>query len=114
MEIVFKSKKVQALCSDSKRAVKQLGPQCAKKLFLRLQQLKAAPNLAVAWQLPQLKDTHELKGERKGQLNVKVHGGVRIALEPANSPVPRKEDGGLDWAKVTAIRILDVRDDHAG
>jgi len=30
----------------------------------------------------------------------------------ANDPVPRREDGGIDLERVTAIRILEVVDYH--
>ena len=36
----------------------------------------------------------------------------RLLFEPAHDPLPRKPDGGLDWAGVTAIRILGVEDYH--
>jgi len=31
-----------------------------------------------------------------------------LFFEPANDPVPRKPDGGLDRTQVTVIRILEV------
>ena len=33
-------------------------------------------------------------------------------FEPASNPLPRKKDGGLDWTKVTAVRILEIEDTH--
>lgn len=39
-------------------------------------------------------------------------GGDRLIFEPADDPVPRKPDGGLDWRLVTAVRILGVEDYH--
>ena len=55
---------------------------------------------------------HELKGNRSGQLAVKLDEGYRMVLEVANDPVPRKPDGGLDWSQVSAIRILKLAEDY--
>jgi proteic killer suppression protein len=35
-----------------------------------------------------------------------------LIFRPAHNPVPKKDDGGIDLAAVTAIEILDVRDYH--
>ena len=55
---------------------------------------------------------HELAGDRRGQLALSVGANYRLLFEPAHEPVPRKADGGLDWPKVTAIRVLGVEDYH--
>lgn len=36
----------------------------------------------------------------------------RLIFIPDHDPVPRLKDGGLDWSKVTAIKILGVEDTH--
>ena len=33
-------------------------------------------------------------------------------FRPAEDPIPRKPDGGLDWAKVKSIIVLEVVDYH--
>lgn len=43
---------------------------------------------------------------------VKLDKGYRMVFEVANEPVPVKPDGGLDWSKVTAIRILELAEDY--
>ena len=55
---------------------------------------------------------HELKGSRKGQLSVDLDGPRRLILEPALNPLPVKDDGGLDWNRVSSVRILGVEDTH--
>lgn len=54
----------------------------------------------------------ELKGNRYGQLSCRLDGGYRLIFEPADEPIPRKADGGLDWKNIKAIRILSVEDYH--
>ena len=55
---------------------------------------------------------HELKGRLKGKFAVDLIYPFRLVFEPANEPVPRKEDGGIDLYQVTAVRILSVEDYH--
>jgi proteic killer suppression protein len=33
-------------------------------------------------------------------------------FEPADEPVPTRDDGGLDWDRVTAVSIREVVDYH--
>jgi proteic killer suppression protein len=55
---------------------------------------------------------HELTGNRAGTLSLDLVHPYRLIFEPADEPVPRKPDGGLDWKRVTRIRILEVADTH--
>jgi len=55
---------------------------------------------------------HELTGDRKGQLSVDLKHPYRLIFEPNNDPRPSKPDGGLDWAMVSAVRILEITDTH--
>lgn len=83
----------------------------AKRLMRRLDELHAADTLADMRLLRQAR-CHALTGERKGQISVDLKHPYRLLLEPANEPFPLLPDGGLDWAKVTAVRILEVMDTH--
>jgi proteic killer suppression protein len=53
-----------------------------------------------------------LTGDRRGQLSLDLVHPYRLIIEPADDPVPCKADGGLDWSRVTAIRVLGVEDTH--
>jgi len=37
---------------------------------------------------------------------------VRLVFEPADDPVPRRPDGGLDWERVTSVMIWEIGDYH--
>ncbi len=73
--------------------------------------LKAARNLS---QVPAEKPErcHELSGKRKGTFAVDLKHPFRLIFEPADEPVPKKDDGGIDLKKVTMITILSVEDYH--
>jgi proteic killer suppression protein len=113
MDILFKSKKDRELCNkDALLRKKYRGnPRRYKLIRTRLDELADAENLEVMRSIPQ-SHCHELKGSRKGQLAVNLDQGHRMTFEPANEPVPRKADGGLDWSRITAIRILQLAEDY--
>ena len=55
---------------------------------------------------------HELKGDRKGQLSYDLDHPYRLIFVPAHEPVPSKQSGGMDWLRVTAVKILGIEDTH--
>ena len=77
----------------------------------RLDELKASTTLEDIRRLPGPR-CHELKGNRTGQLSVDLDYPYRLIFEPANDPLPKKTDGGLDWKLITAIEITGIEDTH--
>lgn len=110
VDILFISKKVEKLCTDSKTMMRKIGPESSKRLRRRLDDLRAAASLEVMRTLPGR--CHELKGDKAGQLSVDLVHPNRLILEPGDNPVPYKPDGGLDWASIHAVRILGIEDTH--
>jgi proteic killer suppression protein len=55
---------------------------------------------------------HELHGDSSGILSLDLDHPYRFLFEPANNPIPTKPDGGLEWNKITTIRILGIEDTH--
>lgn len=113
MDIIFNRAKDGELANNpSKLSKKYRGNDRRIKLIRRrLDELRAADNLGVIAYFP-APHCHELRGNRKGQLAVSLDAGCRMIFEPANNPIPRKEDGGLDWNRVTIIRILELSEDY--
>ncbi len=111
MDIVYKTEKLAKECNEEKLLIRKHGPKQGALLKRRLNQLRASNNLEDLKNLPQMR-CHELKGNLKGQLSVDLDGPYRLIFEAAHNPVPTKPDGGLDWKKVTEIRILGVADTH--
>ena len=110
MEILFASSRLRKRCTGEKEMIKAWGPERARILGRRLDQLRAASDLGVMRTLPGR--THELKGDRKGQLSIDLDGPYRLLFEPAEDAVARVSKEGLDWSAVRAIRILGVEDTH--
>jgi plasmid maintenance system killer protein len=105
MDILFKDKKLQKECNRGNLLQKRFGHTRAKLIALRLSQLQAAEVLEDIRILPQIR-CHELKLNRKGQLAVDLEHPYRLIIEPADAPVPRRPDGGLDWTQVKKLQLL--------
>ena len=110
MDIFFRNGKL-ARVFNSESQLKQKYGKRAKFLKRRLYEMSTARNLEELHSLPQMR-CHELKGNREGTLAADAGHPYRLIFEPANDPIPRKLDGGLDWTNVTAIKIFGVEDYH--
>ena len=110
MEIAYANSRIEKICTDTKRAKKELGQVGVRILTGRLVQIAEASCLEDLRNRPG--NWHELTGSRWGQLAVSLDGRNRLIFEPNNDPRPTKPDGGLDWSAVTEIIIIDITDDH--
>lgn len=113
MDIYFVKKDLSKVCSCDREMKRRWQVSVAKALQRRLAQLKAANTLFDMATLPGA-ECHELKGNRQGQLAVNLPGGFRLVFVPYHDPVPTRRDGGIDWAGVTAICVLEVVNYHDG
>jgi plasmid maintenance system killer protein len=110
LEIEFISAQFEAECTQEKLLLKKFNKAGKKKMQQRLSDLLAAASLEEMRNLPG--HCEELVGDRKGQFSVRLDGVKRLIFKPDLEPVPTKDDGGIDWTKVTAITILEVVDYH--
>ncbi len=111
MIVTFRTKKLAKACNSEAEMLRHFGQQRATKLGNRLLELKAATNLNDISRLPPAR-CHELTGSRKGQLSLDLGHPYRLIIIPANEPVPRKADGGLDWGRVTQVEVIEIADTH--
>jgi proteic killer suppression protein len=111
VELSFASRKLAKELADEKTIVRNYGTDNGRRICQRLAQLMAADNLQTLRLLPQTR-AHELTGDRAGQISVDVKHPYRLLLVPAHDEIPRKHDGGLDWARVTKLKILGIVDTH--
>ena len=111
MLIVYYNKRLEKEFCDIKLLRRRWGKEQAELIALRLDQLRAADNLEVLRALPQLR-AHELKGDRAEQISLDVKQPYRLLIVPDHEETPRKQDGGLDWQKITKVKVLGVEDTH--
>ena len=111
MEIFFKDRKMGEVFNHEKELYKSYGKGMGATIKRRIAVIAAAPALSdVSHRPPERR--HELKGKRKGEFAVDLDRGYRLVFRPEHSPLPRKDDGGLDLTSITAITILGVEDYH--
>jgi proteic killer suppression protein len=110
VDISFETTDLQQTCNDDRIAKRRFGAEAAKKLRRRLDDLAAASILSMMKVLPGR--CHELKGDLAGHLAMDLDGGRRLVFRPADDPIPTKDDGGLDWSRVTAICVTAIADYH--
>ena len=82
----------------------------AKVIRRRLDDLDASLSLQDFRTLPGR--CHELIGDRAGQLSLDLVHPQRLIFTAQNKSEALKDDGGLDWSKVTAVLILGIEDTH--
>ena len=111
MYFTFQNRKLAKEFSDEKTLRRKKGDKQAKLIMQRLAELTAAENLEVLRSLPAPR-CHELKGIRKGQLSVDLNHPYRLIFVPDHEPVPQSDMGGMNWKKITKIKILGVYDTH--
>lgn len=110
MEIIFTSKKLEKIFNTESLLRKEYGKQAAA-IMNRMAVLRAAPSLAdVPTQPPERR--HQLSGDFSGCFALDLKHPYRLILKPAECPIPKKEDGGIDLEAVKMICIMDVVDYH--
>ena len=107
MILSFATADLEELCNHQRLQDKQLGT-AARRLRARLAELAAAARVSDLV----VGKPHPLSCDRAGQLALTIDGARRLVLEPAHDPVPLLAAGGVDWAQVTAVRIVFVGDYH--
>jgi plasmid maintenance system killer protein len=114
MDISFKNKKLAKAFNEGAQLERLHGTLRAKKIRLRMKELRAAKSLKDFWP-PKSGPArcHELpEGKRRGQLSVDLDHPYRLIFIPDHDPVPTLGDGGLDWSQVAAIEIQGVDNTH--
>ena len=110
MEISFATDRLRKDMVDQKSMVRRFGPERSARIQDRLADLEAVEVLSEMRGLPG--NCEELKGDRKGQLSVRLGKYYRLIFEPNDNPPALKEDGGIEWAQVRSIQFLEVVDYH--
>ncbi len=111
MDITFRTSKTARTFNSARLLQRVYGPRMAKVIMIRLATLKAAETLEQVPTTPPDR-RHQLRGDRDEQYAVNLVYPYRLIFEPNHNPIPRKEDGGIDAKKVSAITIIEVIDYH--
>lgn len=111
MDILFGDNKMAKACNSSRERVKTFGPEQAKKLGIRLDQMRASASLQIFKTVhPRC---HQLTGDRGGQWSADLDGPYRLIFEIADEPIPKDSHGSISITEVQKVRIINVADTHA-
>lgn len=111
MYIEFKRKKLKRQCEKFEEGSKAWGKDNAKRVFSRINQIRAMPSLADLMKFKPAR-CHRLKGKRKEQYAVDLIHPFRLIFEPITESKKKSRKGSMDEAKMKSIRILEVVDYH--
>lgn len=113
MDLTFATTKLRKEMNEAKAMSRAYGHRQAQCLQIVLTTLRAATTLATfAPPYSPPHRCHELTGNLKGMLSMDLVHPYRLLFEVANLPLPQRPEGGLDWTKVTAIKVMKVENTH--
>lgn len=110
MDVYFADERLAKLLASQKSLTRRFGPENARLIARRLDNLRFAADLETMRTLPGR--THELTGDRAGTFAIVLKHGYRLIIEPEEDPPPRKPDGGLDWKQIRSVIVVAVEDYH--
>ena len=110
MDVYFANDRLLDLLTSQDKLRRRFGPENARLIARRLDNLRFAADLETMRSLPGR--THELTGDRSGTFAIVLKHGYRLIVEPAEVPPPRKPDGGLDWKRIRSVVVVTVEDYH--
>lgn len=110
MDLGFRTTQLSKLCTDPSTRRRRLGPERAKKVQLRLDQIVAAASLEELCKLPQAR-CHQLSADRDEVFSLDLDGPYRLLIE-IEPPIPRMPDGGIDRSRVENVTIVSIEDTH--
>ncbi|MBI1389142.1 MAG: killer suppression protein HigA [bacterium] len=108
MKITFSSAKLAKIFNSNSKMQREFGADIAKKLCIRMTVLAAASNMM---EIPTHFQCHPLHGAAT-RYAISITGNYRLVFAPNHSPLPQKDDGGIDLALVTKITVIEVVDYH--
>jgi proteic killer suppression protein len=111
MEVVFASAKMQKLCNSATKLRGKYGSRMATLIGQRLFELSAADTLADMCMVHGAR-CHPLRENLKGLWAVDLVQLERLVFRPANDPLPKLPDDGLDAGRVTAIEVVAIGNYH--
>lgn len=112
MDIFFKTRQLEQICTCERSCCKQYPDRIVfKKIYQRLLELKAAPNLRCISHLPPAR-CHQLSQNRQGQFAVNITGKLRLIFIPNHEYISMDEAGVINLDTITNIIIIEICNYH--
>ena len=97
--------------NSEKELLRTYGSDNGHRIAVRLQNIRDATTLDELSKIPQTR-VHPLVGDRHEQISVDARHPYRLILVSNHEETPRKPDGGLDWARITKVQLIEITDTH--
>lgn len=110
MHVEFVHARLKKTCEDKTGRQRAFQKAAADKLAQRLDDLRAAANMEQMRHLPG--SWEELTGDRRGQFSCRLDKKLRLVVRATRHPPPTRPDGGLDWAAIDAVTVLELVNYH--
>jgi proteic killer suppression protein len=110
MEYRCLKNKLQKQISNASEIKRAFGTR-AKNVSLRLDEIKAADNMAVLKSIPTA-NLHPLTANRNGQWAIDVSRNFRMVLEIDQDPIPIDIEGIIILEEVIKVLIIEIVDYH--
>jgi proteic killer suppression protein len=111
MEVSFTNAKLGKLCNSISKLRGKYGPKMGPLIAQRLVEMDGADTLADLALLPGPR-AHSLQENFKGHWAANLIHPYRLIFKPANDPLPKLPDDGLDTGRVTAVEVIGVVNYH--
>lgn len=116
VKILYSNSKTEKLCQDSKKAVKELGSEVAKRLFDLLNAIESFPNLLDLKGLPQYR-LHPLGYNREYQYSFVIHKGYKwrlvvYPLDEEGNILKDKDNETKMLSKAVMIEVLEISEHY--
>ncbi|SHF12141.1 proteic killer suppression protein [Tissierella praeacuta DSM 18095] len=109
MIVVIKNKKLEKIINDRNKLIRKYGPENAKLIIRRLNELKAADSLGIIVEY-RIGRCHSLSGDLNGKYALDLDHPDRLIIKPvfeANTDFSK-----LDLYEVKEVIIEEVKDYH--
>jgi proteic killer suppression protein len=111
VELSFRNSKLAKVLNSERELARNYGADNGRRIGVRLQNIRDAATLEELSKVPQTR-VHELKADRNEQISVDAKHPYRLILVCNHDETPRKPDGGLDWARITKVQLIEIVDTH--
>lgn len=108
VDVFFADRQLADVCASEKQMKRRFGTLRARRIAMRLQQLRVSDDLADLRTVTTR--VHALHGDLAGLVALDLDGPYRLIVEPVWPPT---HDGGdSDWSTVTSVVVRDITDYH--
>jgi proteic killer suppression protein len=108
VEVLIADRKLADVCASDRQMRASYGVVRAKRVQLRLTQLRVAETLEDVRTMAGR--CHELTGDLRGHLALDLDGAYRLIFKPTEWI--EKPSGGLDWQAVRSVVVTEITDYH--